>query len=109
MHALLPYANALCMPQPIVWGAEGTNGQHSFCPLLYQGAKLNPTDFLIPATSHNTLRGSLHYCILFSNYLAPPEALVFGKTEEQACQVRLPLCSLFHPLLGSVRVLFRWR
>lgn len=88
MHALLPYANALCMPQPIVWGAEGTNGQHSFCPLLYQGAKLNPTDFLIPATSHNTLRGSLHYCILFSNYFAPPEALVFGKTEEQACQCR---------------------
>jgi len=68
---------------PIIWGAAGTNGQHSFYQLLHQGTKVIPTDFLAPATSHNPLRGSLHHRILLSNYFAQPEALAFGKTEEQ--------------------------
>ncbi|KAH9984504.1 glucose-6-phosphate isomerase [Russula vinacea] len=68
---------------PIIWGAAGTNGQHSFYQLLHQGTKIIPTDFLAPATSHNPLRGSLHHRILLSNYFAQPEALAFGKTEEQ--------------------------
>jgi glucose-6-phosphate isomerase len=70
-------------PQPIIWGAAGTNGQHSFYQLLHQGTKVIPADFLAPATSHNPLRGSLHHRILLSNYFAQPEALAFGKTEEQ--------------------------
>jgi glucose-6-phosphate isomerase len=69
--------------QPIIWGAAGTNGQHSFYQLVHQGTKLIPADFLAPATSHNPLRGSLHHRILLSNYFAQPEALAFGKTEEQ--------------------------
>ena len=88
-------------PQPIIWGAAGTNGQHSFYQLLHQGTKLIPTDFLAPATSHNPLRGSLHHRILLSNYFAQPEALAFGKTEEQVRQVRLPFCFIsegFHVL-----------
>ncbi|KAI0278014.1 glucose-6-phosphate isomerase [Russula aff. rugulosa BPL654] len=68
---------------PIIWGAAGTNGQHSFYQLLHQGTKLIPADFLAPASSHNPLRGSLHHRILLSNYFAQPEALAFGKTEEQ--------------------------
>jgi len=68
---------------PIIWGAAGTNGQHSFYQLLHQGTKLVPADFLAPATSHNPLRGSLHHRILLSNFFAQPEALAFGKTEEQ--------------------------
>ncbi|KAN0105179.1 glucose-6-phosphate isomerase [Russula decolorans] len=68
---------------PIIWGAAGTNGQHSFYQLLHQGTKRIPADFLAPATSHNPLRGSLHHRILLSNYFAQPEALAFGKTEEQ--------------------------
>lgn len=71
------------IPQPIIWGAAGTNGQHSFYQLLHQGTKLIPADFLAPATSHNPLRGSLHHRILLSNFFAQPEALAFGKTEEQ--------------------------
>jgi glucose-6-phosphate isomerase len=50
---------------------------------LHQGTKLVPADFLAPATSHNPLRGSLHHRILLSNFFAQPEALAFGKTEEQ--------------------------
>jgi len=50
---------------------------------VHQGTKLIPADFLAPATSHNPLRGSRHHRILLSNFFAQPEALAFGKTEEQ--------------------------
>ncbi|KAI4293649.1 Phosphoglucose isomerase [Schizophyllum commune Loenen D] len=71
---------------PIIWGASGTNGQHSFYQLLHQGTKLVPADFLAPATSHNELKvadGGSHHRILLSNFFAQPEALAFGKTEEE--------------------------
>ncbi|KAI9452753.1 glucose-6-phosphate isomerase [Russula earlei] len=68
---------------PIIWGAAGTNGQHSFYQLVHQGTKVIPADFLAPASSHNPLRRSLHHRILLSNFFAQPEALAFGKTEEQ--------------------------
>ena len=84
--------------QPVIWSAASTNGQHSFYQLLHQGTNLVPTDFLAPGTSHNPLRGSLHCRILLSNYFAQSEALVFGKTEEQVCQVRLALCLLSEDL-----------
>jgi glucose-6-phosphate isomerase len=69
--------------QPIIYGVAGANGQHSFHQLLHQRETFFYADFLAPATSHNPLRGSLHHRILLSNFLAQPEALAFGKTEEQ--------------------------
>ncbi|KAF8652301.1 hypothetical protein AX16_004459 [Volvariella volvacea WC 439] len=68
---------------PIIWGAAGTNGQHSFYQLLHQGTKLIPADFLAPTTTHNPIQNSKHHRILLSNFFAQPEALAFGKTEEQ--------------------------
>lgn len=68
---------------PIIWGAAGTNGQHSFYQLVHQGTKLIPADFIAPATSHNPIANSKHHRILLSNYFAQPEALAFGKTEEE--------------------------
>lgn len=68
---------------PIIWGAAGTNGQHSFYQLVHQGTKLIPADFIAPATSHNPIANSKHHRILLSNFFAQPEALAFGKTEEQ--------------------------
>ncbi|KAH9478021.1 phosphatidylinositol N-acetylglucosaminyltransferase subunit gpi1 [Psilocybe cubensis] len=68
---------------PIIWGASGTNGQHSFYQLVHQGTKLIPTDFLAPATTHNPIEHSKHHRILLSNFFAQPEALAFGKTEEE--------------------------
>ncbi|KAH8116214.1 glucose-6-phosphate isomerase [Phellopilus nigrolimitatus] len=68
---------------PILWGAAGTNGQHSFYQLVHQGTKLIPADFLAPATTHNPISHSKHHRILLSNYFAQPEALAFGKSEEQ--------------------------
>ncbi|TEB23634.1 glucose-6-phosphate isomerase [Coprinellus micaceus] len=67
---------------PIIWGASGTNGQHSFYQLVHQGTKIIPADFIAPATTHNPIEHSKHHRILLSNYFAQPEALAFGKTEE---------------------------
>ncbi|KAF9010246.1 glucose-6-phosphate isomerase [Cyathus striatus] len=68
---------------PIIWGASGTNGQHSFYQLVHQGTKLIPADFIAPATTHNPISHSKHHRILLSNFFAQPEALAFGKTEEE--------------------------
>ncbi|MCF6265057.1 MAG: glucose-6-phosphate isomerase [Desulfuromusa sp.] len=67
---------------PIIWGEPGTNGQHAFYQLLHQGTKLVPCDFLAPIESQNPL--GEHQKILLSNFFAQPEALMKGKTAEEA-------------------------
>jgi len=67
---------------PIVWGEPGTNGQHAFYQLIHQGTKLVPTDFIAPAISHNPLRD--HHDILLANFFAQTEALMNGKTLQEA-------------------------
>jgi len=66
----------------IIWGQPGTNGQHAFYQLIHQGTKLIPCDFLAAANSHNPLGD--HHLILLSNFLAQTEALMKGKTPEEA-------------------------
>jgi glucose-6-phosphate isomerase len=67
---------------PVVWGEPGTNGQHAFYQLMHQGTKIIPADFLAPIDSQNPL--GRHHQILLSNYLAQTEALMKGKTEDEA-------------------------
>ncbi|WP_045219943.1 glucose-6-phosphate isomerase [Desulfonatronum thioautotrophicum] len=67
---------------PVIWGEPGTNGQHAFYQLIHQGTKLVPADFLAPAQSHNPLGD--HHAILLSNFFAQTEALMRGKTAEEA-------------------------
>ena len=67
---------------PIIWGEPGTNGQHAFYQLIHQGTKLIPCDFLAPVNSHNPLGD--HHAKLLSNFLAQTEALMTGKTLEEA-------------------------
>ncbi|XP_053194348.1 glucose-6-phosphate isomerase b [Scomber japonicus] len=69
---------------PIVWGEPGTNGQHAFYQLIHQGTRMVPSDFLIPAQSQNPIRNSLHHKILLANFLAQTEAMMKGKTTEEA-------------------------
>ncbi|ALC40640.1 Pgi [Drosophila busckii] len=69
---------------PIVWGEPGTNGQHAFYQLIHQGTRLIPCDFIAPAQTHNPIAGGKHHKILLSNFLAQTEALMMGKTTEQA-------------------------
>uniref|UniRef100_A0A672Q887 Glucose-6-phosphate isomerase b n=1 Tax=Sinocyclocheilus grahami TaxID=75366 RepID=A0A672Q887_SINGR len=46
---------------PIVWGEPGTNGQHAFYQLIYQGTRVILADFLIPAQSQHPIRNNLHH------------------------------------------------
>lgn len=67
---------------PIIWGTEGTNGQHSFHQLLHQGNLLVPVDFILPLKSHNPLGN--HQDLLVANCLSQSRALMVGKTLAQA-------------------------
>jgi glucose-6-phosphate isomerase len=67
---------------PVIWGEPGTNGQHAFYQLIHQGTKLIPADFLAPIETHNPM--GEHHAILLSNFFAQTEALMKGKTEEEA-------------------------
>eukprot|EP01123_Difflugia_compressa_P012127 TRINITY_DN5087_c0_g1_i1.p1 TRINITY_DN5087_c0_g1~~TRINITY_DN5087_c0_g1_i1.p1 ORF type:complete len:586 (+),score=107.36 TRINITY_DN5087_c0_g1_i1:91-1758(+) len=72
---------------PILWGEPGTNSQHSFFQLIHQGTKIIPADFLAPIQSHNSDIGGIHnhhHKILLSNFFAQTEALMKGKTKEEA-------------------------
>ncbi len=67
---------------PVIFGQPGTNGQHAFYQLIHQSRKLIPCDFLAAAQSHHGL--GRHHDILVSNFLAQPEALMRGKTFDEA-------------------------
>lgn len=75
--------NPLTYPSgQILWGEPGTNGQHAFYQLIHQGTKLIPCDFIAPAISHNPI--GQHHKMLMSNFFAQTEALMKGKTYEEA-------------------------
>ena len=67
---------------PIIWGEPGTNGQHAFYQLIHQGTKLIPCDFMAPVQSQNPIGD--HHPKLLANFFAQTEALMKGKTEEEA-------------------------
>lgn len=67
---------------PIIWGESGTNGQHAFYQLIHQGTKLIPIDFMAPVETHNPV--GEHHVILLANFFSQSEALMLGRTEEQA-------------------------
>jgi glucose-6-phosphate isomerase len=69
---------------PIIWGEPGTNGQHAFYQLIHQGTKLIPCDFLAPVKSQNIIGD--HHPKLLANFLAQTEALMKGKTLEEASE-----------------------
>ncbi len=66
----------------IVWGEPGSNGQHAFFQLLHQGTRFVPVDFMLAATTDHAYEG-LHQ-MLVANCFAQSEALMLGKTEEEA-------------------------
>lgn len=67
---------------PIVWGEPGTNGQHAFYQLIHQGTDVIPADFLAAAVPHEQVGD--HHAKLLSNVLAQTEALMLGKTADEA-------------------------
>jgi glucose-6-phosphate isomerase len=67
---------------PVIWGEPGTNGQHAFYQLIHQGTRLVPCDFIAPIESHHPI--GPHHPILLANFFAQTEALMTGKTPEEA-------------------------
>jgi glucose-6-phosphate isomerase len=72
---------------PVIWGAAGTNSQHSFHQLLHQGTLLVPSDFVLlrcgaqPADAH---------AMLTANGLAQSAALMAGRDDAAAPHRALP-------------------
>jgi len=71
---------------PVIWGEAGTNGQHAFYQLIHQGTQIVPADFIMPVHSHHKVGsdGNQHHKTLIANFLAQTQALMLGKTEEEA-------------------------
>lgn len=67
---------------PVIWGGVGCNGQHAYHQLLHQGTPLIPCDFIVPVSSHNPVAD--HHEWLYANCLSQSQALMLGKTKEQA-------------------------
>jgi len=68
---------------PVVWGEPGTNGQHAFFQLIHQGTSVIPVEFLIAAQSHEPDL-PIHHDLLMANCLAQSEALMRGRTLDEA-------------------------
>ena len=67
---------------PVLWGQPGTNAQHAYFQCLHQGTEWAPIDFIAviePAHAHLA-----HQRALLANCFAQSEALMNGKTEDQA-------------------------
>lgn len=68
---------------PIVWGEAGTNGQHAFYQLIHQGTRVIPCEFLVAAQGHEPDLAH-HHDLLVANCLAQAEALMVGRSLDEA-------------------------
>ncbi|MCP5416519.1 MAG: glucose-6-phosphate isomerase [Chromatiaceae bacterium] len=84
---------------PVVWGAAGTDGQHAFYQLIHQGTQLVTSDFIASVHSHNEL-GDQHLKLM-ANFFAQTEALMKGRTEEEA-QAELAAAGLVGQALANL-------
>jgi glucose-6-phosphate isomerase len=67
---------------PILWGGQGNNGQHAFYQLLHQGTRYVFHEFFAPVEATNPMGD--HHLKLLANCLAQSEALMKGRTAEEA-------------------------
>jgi glucose-6-phosphate isomerase len=93
----LPFATS-----PVVWGEPGTNGQHAYFQMLHQGTDVIPVEFILvkqPTHALSGLHGPLlaqldkQHTMLLANGLAQSQALMLGKTTEQAQAEKAPTAS----------------
>jgi glucose-6-phosphate isomerase len=63
-----------------VFGEPGTNGQHAFFQQIHQGPQTVPAEFVIVARTH----GEATESPLWANALAQGQALMLGKSADQA-------------------------
>ena len=73
----LPFATS-----PVVWGEPGTNGQHAYFQMLHQGSDVIPVEFIAVKTPAHALADQ--HAKLLANCLAQSQALMLGKTADEA-------------------------
>ncbi|MCW8832750.1 MAG: glucose-6-phosphate isomerase [Colwellia sp.] len=66
---------------PIVFGQEGTNGQHAFMQLMHQSDEIIPTDFIVALQGTSDFEEN--HKVLVANCFAQSEALMQGKSLQQ--------------------------
>jgi glucose-6-phosphate isomerase len=71
---------------PVVWGEPGTNGQHAFYQLIHQGTRVVPCEFMVAKEGHEPGLAHQHQ-LLVANCLAQSEALMVGRTLEEATEI----------------------
>lgn len=71
---------------PVVWGEPGTNGQHAFYQLIHQGTRVIPCEFMVGRFGHEPGLAHQHE-LLVSNCLAQSEALLRGRSLEEATEI----------------------
>ena len=82
----LPYATS-----PVIWGEPGTNGQHAYFQMLHQGTDVIPVEFILvrePSHAH----ADSHQKLL-ANGLAQAQALMLGKSADEAAHEKVPTAS----------------
>lgn len=82
----------------VVWGEPGTNGQHAFFQLLHQGTDWIPVEFVVAAKSR--VDAPDQHQLLVANAIAQAEALLLGKSTEQA-RVEQPDLAMHRTFPGS--------
>jgi glucose-6-phosphate isomerase len=93
---VLPYGTS-----PVVWGEAGTNGQHAYFQMLHQGTDVIPVEFIAVKTPRHgsQVQGDLaerlqdQHRKLLANCLAQSQALMQGKTVEEALHEKAPTAS----------------
>ncbi|EIM31613.1 glucose-6-phosphate isomerase [Leptothrix ochracea L12] len=95
--APLPFATS-----PVVWGEAGTNGQHAYFQMLHQGTDVIPVEFIAvknpdygPAPLPETVLVGLadQQRKLLANCLAQSQALMLGKSTDEALAEKAPTAS----------------
>ena len=66
---------------PVVWGTEGTNGQHAYFQWLHQGMPGAPVDVILVLRDYSDRPD--HHRTLLANGIAQGRALMLGKDEAQ--------------------------
>jgi glucose-6-phosphate isomerase len=85
---------------PVVWGEAGTNGQHAYFQMLHQGTDVIPVEFIAVKRPNHGASGELaerlldQHRKLLANCLAQSQALMQGKTAEEALNEKAPTASV---------------
>ncbi len=78
---------------PVIWGEPGTNGQHAYFQMLHQGSDVIPVEFILVRESDHEHPDS--HRKLLANGLAQAQALMLGKSADEAIGEKIPSASEF--------------